>query len=78
MRKVSQFVGEYIKDVEGRIHKYTLPVTVPTRIPSMPNMEAVCSSKPPLPTNKQYGVPLYRTQEKQESVTRHSDGIQSR
>lgn len=49
MRKVSQVVGEYIKDAEGGIHKYTLPVTFQTRIPSTPNMEAVCSSKPRYP-----------------------------
>jgi hypothetical protein len=44
----------------------------------MPNIEAVYSSKPPLPTYKLYRVLLYRTQQKQESVTRHSDGIQGR
>lgn len=78
MRKVSQVAGEHVKDVEGGIHKYTLPVTFLTSIPSMPNMEAVCSSKPPSPTYKLYGVPLYRTQQKQESATRYSGGIEDR
>lgn len=44
----------------------------------MPNNEAVPSSKPPLPTYKIYGVPLYQTQQKQDSVTHHSDGTQGR
>lgn len=44
----------------------------------MQNMEAVCSSNPPLPTYKMYGVPLYQTQQKQESVTHYSDGTQGR
>jgi hypothetical protein len=44
----------------------------------MPNMEAVYSSKPPLATYKLYSVPICRTQQKQESVTRYSDGKQGR